>query len=558
MSYEQRRELRPVQRVAHRALRRHYDLQRILTSLSTHFINLPAEEIGRGIDEALARIGEFAHVDRSYVFLIDEANGRMSNTHEWAHAATTPEIANLQNVPLSDFPWSLERILRGEIVHVPRVSELPDDAPDKARFLAENIQSLLAVPMIVRDRVIGFFGFDSVRAERRWTKDTISLLRIAASIFANVIERQRNETVLHDEQRFIQNILDTTASLILVLTPGGQCIRANPAFVELTGLTAEELVGDGWKRVVPEDSRSAAREALRRASSGELARFEVPILARNGELRAVLWVGRVVRNGAGVPEYVVVTGVDLTEVKVLREQVDQAQRMDSLGRVAATIAHEVNNVLMAILPSAQVIKRFPDRREEVLRAAERIQDAVKRGERITLEVTRFARPTEPMFQEIRVFDWTMKLVEESREMVETRAGVEIDVRMACDPCDAVVRADPTQLHQVLSNLLLNAFDALPNGGRVTIAVEEIASHERLVVVDPMPSRWVHWMVCDTGAGISPAVLERIFEPLFTTKKRGTGLGLAVAHQIIRAHGGVLSVETAVGAGTTFHLFLRAV
>lgn len=531
-------------------------LPEIVTALSTEFINLPAEEIDGAIADALGHLGEFAGVDRAYVFLIDLRTARMANTHEWCRDGIVPQIANLQDVPVEAYAWCMSRILERELVHIPRVSDLPDDQPDKVLLASEEIQSLLAVPITSRSTVIGLVGFDAVRHEQDWNPDTVALLRIVGAIFGNALDRKQTDQALQKEKAFAANVIETAGSLVLVLAPDGRCLRANRAMIELTGLSAEELGDTGWQRIVATEYREAARAALRSAGPGVPVQFEGMILGQGGEPRTILWNGAVARSAGGRPEYVIVTGIDLTETRILREQVEQSRRLDSLGRVAATIAHEFNNVLMAINPNAQVIARHSDLPGDVRRAAERISSAVKRGERITQEVTRFARPAEPAAQEVAVAAWTEALVDEMRTVVAERAPSAIEVEMLPFPSTASVVGDPLQLHQVFCNLILNAADAIPAGGRITVAVEEVETHDRLPVTGGAPEAWVHWSVNDTGGGIAPAVLDHIFEPLFTTKQRGTGLGLAVANQIVKAHGGHLSVETSLGQGTTFHVFLH--
>jgi PAS domain S-box-containing protein len=529
-------------------------LQDFIADLATEFVNLASDAIPAAITDALGRIGRRADVDRAYVFVI--TGDRMTNTNEWCSDGTEPQIGKLQDVPLAAYEWCMARILRRDLLHIANVQDLPADQPDRCLLMEEGIQSLLAVPMMSRSQVIGFVGFDAVRSAKRWTSEIVGSLRIVAAIFANAIERAKAEDALRNEKEFFTNLVDTMGSLVIVLAPDGRCIQMNRAFSDLTGLSIEELSGKGWQRVVPEDSREAARRALRSALSGVRTQFEGLIHSANDGMRVILWSGAVIRGADGATGYVVLAGVDLTETLHLREQVEQGRRIDSLGRVAATIAHEFNNVLMAIQPSAEIIRRRPDQLVEVQRCAERIQRAVKRGVRITGEVTRFTRPAEPIRQRLDATEWLHNLVDEMRGMLADRPDSPVMIEVAPQETHPAVYADPYQLHQVFSNLILNAAEATPPGGQITISVREIDVHEYLI--EPgMESRWVHFEVRDTGAGISPAVLDRIFEPLFTTKKRGTGLGLAVSHQIIKAHGGELSVETALGRGTTFHVFLRA-
>ncbi|HVR39397.1 MAG TPA: ATP-binding protein [Thermoanaerobaculia bacterium] len=542
-------------------LRKHARLRDIVTELSTEFINFGGDDIDARIHDALRRVGEFAGVDRSYVFVISDDRTRMSNTHEWCCAGVAPEIANMQDVPLESFGLCMSRILQREVLQIRRVSELPDDVPDKAQLAEQGIQSLLSVPIVSKDVVIGFFGFDAVRSERRWTSDAVSLLKIVASIFGNAIERMRSDRSLRREKEFAASVIESAGSLLAVLTADGVCKRLNARFTELTGVNVERMNEIGWAALVPAEHHAAARTAMSNALSGDVVQFECPLRAANGDVRTIFWNTTPIRSDSGIADHAVLAGTDLTEVRLLREELAQSRRIEGLGRVAATIAHEFNNVLMSISPWAEIIVKRPDRVEDVSRAAERISRAVKRGGGITAAVTRFARPAEPVLRDLRADEWTCALVDDMRELVNERSRRRVQIEGICSS-EASVLADPAQLHQVFSNLVLNAVDAIAdheNGsGRVAISVEKVASHERLTALESDSVRWVHWQVCDSGTGIAPAALERIFEPLFTTKKKGTGLGLAVAHQIIQAHRGTIAVDTAAGRGTTFHVFLRSV
>src|SRR5258706_4138924 len=172
----------------------------------------------------------------------------------------------------------MSHILKGDILYIPRVAGLPDEQPDKDLLQAGGIQSLLAVPITSRERVIGLIGLDAVFAEHRWREETIALLKIVGAVFGNAIERMRADQVLLRERDFIANVIETAPSLILVLTPDGRCTRANRAFRDLTGLSTADLYETGWQKVIPEESREAARQALRTTMGGVPAQFEGALL----------------------------------------------------------------------------------------------------------------------------------------------------------------------------------------------------------------------------------------------------------------------------------------
>jgi PAS domain S-box-containing protein len=171
----------------------------LISSLSTHFINLASDEIDEGINYALKAIGEFAEVDRSYIFLYRDRGRIVDNTHEWCAPGVEPQIHRLKGQLVDDFPWLMGKLKRGEVVHVPRVSDLPPEASaEKKEFEFQEIRSLVIVSLVFGGAPIGFLGFDSVRTEKTWSEDTIELLKIVGEMFANALERKRTEEALKE------------------------------------------------------------------------------------------------------------------------------------------------------------------------------------------------------------------------------------------------------------------------------------------------------------------------------------------------------------------------
>jgi CheY-like chemotaxis protein len=216
--------------------------------------------------------------------------------------------------------------------------------------------------------------------------------------------------------------------------------------------------------------------------------------------------------------------------------------MASLGRLAATVAHEFNNVLMSMQPFSELLQRPAVSPAMMVKSAWHIANSIGRGKRIAQDILRFTQPAEPALVPLKIDDWWQALYP------EIAAGVADTIEIVTDFADPLlhVMADPSQLAQVFVNLLTNARDAMPNGGRVTIAAKR-----------DEPRAFIHLSVADTGIGIPADILQNIFEPLFTSKPKGTGLGLAVAHHVVKRHNGEIFVESVVGQGTTFHIFLPA-
>jgi two-component system, cell cycle sensor histidine kinase and response regulator CckA len=233
----------------------------------------------------------------------------------------------------------------------------------------------------------------------------------------------------------------------------------------------------------------------------------------------------------------------------MEQQIEQASRVASLGRVSASVAHEFNNLLMGMAPFAEVLAQRSRADESLSKLARHILNAVRRGQRLTDEILRFTSPPEPRLGTVALASWLPLICEEARGIAGART-LETEIAEALQ-----IRADSDQLAQVLLNLVTNARDATTPGGTVTLGAARAEDVPFLRARLPAGERLLTLFVRDDGSGIPPHVVDRIFEPLFTTKKEGHGIGLAVAWQIVAQHGGQILIETECGVGSTFHLVL---
>ncbi|MEO8036022.1 MAG: ATP-binding protein, partial [Acidobacteriota bacterium] len=270
---------------------------------------------------------------------------------------------------------------------------------------------------------------------------------------------------------------------------------------------------------------------------------------QGGDLRLVGWsASPIIRKGA--VELIIISAADLTERRLLEQQLEQQRRIGSLGMVAARITHEFNNILMSIKPWAEIIARNT-RPERHASAAAQIQRAVERGRSITNEILRFATPAPP---EPRPLDLKLLLEEIVRALLPV-VGPSITLELDHSQAPPLILGDHNEFQSLFTNLLFNARDAMPDGGRIQLQAEVCCQRTFAFGVVPDHGRFAHIRISDTGVGMTPEVLARVFEPLFTTKKAGTGLGLAIARQTVLKYGGHVFVESIPGAGTTFHLML---
>lgn len=378
----------------------------------------------------------------------------------------------------------------------------------------------------------------AVQALREGATDYIlkdRLSRLPAAVTRAL--RERRERHQHEV------ILRHAADGIVAVDASGKPFVVNPAASKMTGFSVEEFLEARSKHELIHHTRADGAPyphdecPMRQTQRDGVVRTSEDVFWRkSGEPFPVDFSCSPIYEGTRIAGCVV-TFQDITERKRLERQLEQANRVSALGRVAATIAHEFNNVLMGIQPFAEsILRHVPNERTE--RAARHIISAVSRGKRVTQQILRFTQPAEPALQPTDLADWIREFAPELRGLLSP--GVELNLSLPAEPI--VVRLDSALMQQVISNLVINARDAMPNGGGITISVSRDADRLRL-------------QVADNGAGIPPDVLPQIFEPLFTTKRSGTGLGLAVVQQIVSRHGGSIHVDSTVGRGTVFSLVL---
>jgi PAS domain S-box-containing protein len=398
----------------------------------------------------------------------------------------------------------------------------------------ELLLDVAVSPKVVRGEVVELYGFArDVTEERRLEEDR------------NRITRQQ------------QLILDSTDEGIYATNVEGRCTLVNRSAARLLGASPDWLIGTDMHSLIHPKSPDAAPSPVYdcailnvvRTAQSHSSRDDIFCRA-DGSPFPVEYTASPIIDGGEVKGSVVAFS-DVSVRRKLESKLEQANRLSSLGRLAATVAHEFNNVLMGIGPFAEVLRRdtLSDRGNI---AVEQIARSVKRGKRITEDILRFTQPSEPVLVGLDASAWLNTIVLEARTLLGPRYTIDVDVPP--DPVQIV--ADASQLHQSFMNLILNARDSMAEGGRIVLRIVPYsAGTTSEFVALQAPQRFAHFIVEDRGHGMSPETLRHIFEPLFTTKKNGTGLGLAVSRHVITRHGGEIFVESVLGVGTKFHLFI---
>lgn len=384
----------------------------------------------------------------------------------------------------------------------------------------------------------------------------------------DITERKRVENSLRESEARYRLIHDTAFDAIIIADSDDMVVECNPSAEKMFGYERGELNGLSILDLMPEKFKHDHLKGLKRfldtgrsKIQGRVMEFEG--LRKNGEAFPIELIVSNFRLGdsilfSGTIRDITVRRKAEEEKDVIQAQLNQAQKMEAIGRLAGGIAHDFNNILTTIRGNAELGLEVVEKKDPVYSGLEEIILSVAHASKLTRQLLLFSRghPFEPVPLDINT------AVEDLLKMVKRLIGEDIEIVLETAPELWTVRADEGNIEQVVLNLAVNARDSMPSGGTLTIKTENVELDEEACKKIPgsTPCKSVCLTVKDTGTGIKKEVLSRIFEPFFTTKGvgKGTGLGLSVVYGIVKQIGGWISVESEAGAGSTFRIYLPAV
>lgn len=514
--------------------------EQVLRDLALVVTTETGEELLRS---QVAHLTKTLQVDHVYV-------GQLVQRNSQAIIATLAALVEGQIIP--NFEYALAGtpcesvITQQTYLHYRGVQ---DSFPDDQILQEYQIQEYIGTPLHnASSQVVGIL----VALSRQPIEDpdlAEEILTIYAERVSAELERQKADTEQH---RFFSLSLD----LFCIAGMDSYFKRLNPSFERILGYSTAELMAKPFLDFIhPEDRAASVREVEQLATGHVTVNFENRYRCRDGSYRCILW--------NAIPsldqQEIYANGRDITEKKQLELQFLRAQRLESIGTLASGIAHDLNNILTPIYGVAQLLPmQLPHASEQIKHQFEILQNSTKRGIDIIQQVLSFSRGVEGELTPLNV----KYLISELRNFLHKTFPKSLEMSVNLPDDLRSVKGDATQLYQMFLNLFINARDAMPEGGALSISATNLYLDQASATsyIEAQVGSYIQVTVADTGIGIPGEQQEHIFEPFFTTRQAqgGTGLGLSTVYNIIKGHGGFITVDSVVNQGTQFKVYLPAI
>jgi two-component system, cell cycle sensor histidine kinase and response regulator CckA len=431
---------------------------------------------------------------------------------------------------------------------------LPIIALDRQAELRNSIAAMLQAP-----------NSSELEVWRRRKDDTLIATRMALSpifdadnrligiveIHQDITDQKKADARLQRQTEILQTIIDYIPVMISFFDTDGRFLLVNREWERVLGWSIEEMNAQPDMLALFYPDPEAYQAVLEYMLSGQAGWHEFKTTTRDGRVIDTMWANVRLADGTSIG-----IGQDVTEQKNLEAQYRQAHKMEAVGRLASGIAHDFNNLLVPIIGYIELSMMDVDPDSKLYADLHQVRKAADRATSLTRQILAFSRR---QMLDVQLLNFNT-LIEDIRTMIQRLIGDDVELRTLLAPELPLVKADRGQMEQILLNLLINARDAMPDGGCVTLETAEVyldAAYATKYAENQAPGPYVMLAVSDSGHGMDEATLQQIFEPFFTTKEpgRGTGLGLSTVFGIVKQHGGAIWVYSEPGAGATFKIYL---
>jgi PAS domain S-box-containing protein len=513
--------------------------EEMLTSISTHFISLPSEKIVQELTQVLREIGEFEKIDRNYVFLIDQNNGKINNTNEWCAPGVDSLMDQLQEMTVDHFPWLMEKLERLEEVYIPYVSDLPAEAwIERERLIAQSVQSVLVVPLITHGSLVGFLGFDSISRQREWPQESILLVKMVGDILSNALTRKQMETDLLQSEFRNRALLSAVPDLIFRISRDGVFLDFKAANTDLLLLPQDQIIGSSIREIM--DAEITAKTLL--CIEMALLNHEIQTLEFSLKIGNSSRVFEARFKDSGINEVTAIIRDISTKARL------EQMKSDFINRAS----HELRTPIATMLLMANLIDGGGTNEEQ--QEFWNILKSELNRERILVEDLLSVGRMESGQVDLHYNRFDLAgVIDQVVHQMEPPAGkkkITIVQQKICHPeaSSFLINADEKALTQVFMNLLGNAIKFTPANGNINVILKRKKSGFSISVVD-------------TGIGIPSDDIHLLFTRFFRAKNAiedeipGTGIGLFLVRSILEKHDGQIKVYSELGKGSQFKVWL---
>lgn len=533
-------------------------LEKILSDISSR--SVLTEDISQFLKDCLKLMGTALDAGHAYLFHCHGETESMDCVTHWIRENEILKRNNLQNLPARAISQWILRLKAGEILNFADIEDIPD-GPLKAELRIENIRSVLAFPLRVMNVFYGFILFDGTRSLRNWKTEDADIFRTVMQVIGKTIETHETRRALRQSQDRYRALVDDMPAMVCRFLPDGTLTFVNDLYCGYFNKNPSELIGANFFQFIPEKDRSGVREHYTGLNPDHpIVTYEHQATAPDGGIGWQEWTDRAVFNEQlQVVEYQSI-GRDITaekradqEKESLQRQLTQAQKLEAIGTLAGGIAHDFNNILSSIIGYTEIAMARA-KQPSVINPLEKVIQSSERARDLVQQILAFSRKSDQHMKPLHI----QSVMQESLELLRASLPATLTIRQNIQSEPIVVRANATQMHQVLMNLLTNAAHAVgSHSGTIEVGIRQVDLTEADTASFPdlTPGTHVQISVRDTGCGMAPEIADKIFDPYFTTKGRGTGLGLSVVQAIVKAHRGMIRVESAPGKGSVFYVCL---
>jgi PAS domain S-box-containing protein len=515
-------------------------------------LNTIAEAVNRVVEldvvleTALSKVTDLLGIDFGWIYMLEGD----------ALVLKCSKGTSTEFLPVND-PSSLHPSMW---LHQPRVQrERLDDTLGRIdpAFKAMGIQFWASIPLRVQDTVAGSLIVAGREFEMFSSKQAELVEAFGNQISVALNNARLFERLKESEHQYI-DLFENAPDIYLSVNREHIIVGCNTTGSAIMGWPKDRIIGKPFEQFFVEARREELRGLVERmfTEGRGLKDAEEQIAGPGDQTLFVTLNSTLVFDERGATVTARVVARDINERKMMEGALLHAQKIDSIGNLAGGIAHDFNNILAAVLGSASIMRRRLTEKSKLYKYVEIIESSARRGSSLTRQLLTFARKTETIVKPVNV----NALIDETLHLFQRSVTKEIAVVTNLTPELATVSGDDGQIQQAILNLFLNARDAMPAGGTLTIttSVTIADAHTTSQFSSIKPGPFVVIRISDTGHGIDRAIQNRVFEPFFTTKDSGTGLGLSVVYGVVQNHGGFINLESEVGRGTMFSVFLPRV